>query len=249
MYISDWIMSGIAIFFIAIAVLVGVASAIVTVIYYYKRRCRQISTMADTPGSSMESANAQRIERYVHAEESVRNPLGWSALPITALRPIRTISSPENLVQLWAREKRFSSPMTTPWLSLRSHDGWNNSLPGNPFARRRTRTDGSYESQTRLDHPRHKHALGQRFGGLRDDGLRSAVCRDSSYYYSISRRTTRERCRRLGAWHVEKSSKSWAQIKSLVETLIGKGGGKVDPTETMPQSADVLPRDNPRRTG
>jgi CheY-like chemotaxis protein len=54
---------------------------------------------------------------------------------------------------------------------------------------------------------------------------------------------TRERCRRLGARHVEKSSKSWAQIKSLVETLIGKGGGEVDPMETMPQSADLLPRD------
>jgi CheY-like chemotaxis protein len=54
---------------------------------------------------------------------------------------------------------------------------------------------------------------------------------------------TKERCRRLGARHVEKSSKSWIQIKSLVETLIGKGGGDVDPMETMPQSADVLPRD------
>jgi CheY-like chemotaxis protein len=54
---------------------------------------------------------------------------------------------------------------------------------------------------------------------------------------------TRERCRQLGARHVEKSSKSWAQIKSLVETLIGKGGGEVDPMAAMPQSAGVLPRE------
>jgi CheY-like chemotaxis protein len=53
---------------------------------------------------------------------------------------------------------------------------------------------------------------------------------------------TRERCRQLGARHVEKSSKSWAQIKSLIETWIGKGGGELDPMETMPQSAGVLPR-------
>ena len=54
---------------------------------------------------------------------------------------------------------------------------------------------------------------------------------------------TKERCLKLGAGHVEKSPQSWAQIKSLIETLIGKGGGEVDPMETMPQSADVLPRE------
>ena len=32
----------------------------------------------------------------------------------------------------------------------------------------------------------------------------------------------KRRCRRLGAYHVEKSPRSWAEIKSLVETLIGE---------------------------
>ena len=79
MFTSNWVQSVIAIFFIVIVVLVGIASLVVTVIhYYYKRSWRRMSA-DDTPGSSMGSASAQRMERYVHAEESVRDPLGWTA--------------------------------------------------------------------------------------------------------------------------------------------------------------------------
>ena len=73
---SDWVLNGIAIFFIAIVVLVGIASLVVTVIHYYKCRSRRISMMADTQGSNMASANAQRMQRYVRAEEFDRASLG-----------------------------------------------------------------------------------------------------------------------------------------------------------------------------
>ena len=43
---------------------------------------------------------------------------------------------------------------------------------------------------------------------------------------------TRERCQRLGAHYVEKSPRSWAEIKSLVEALIGENKTVQPPSQT-----------------
>jgi CheY-like chemotaxis protein len=48
----------------------------------------------------------------------------------------------------------------------------------------------------------------------------------------------RERCRQLGARYVEKSAHSWADIRAVVEELLGPGSGAV---ETAESAAQVVP--------
>jgi CheY-like chemotaxis protein len=47
----------------------------------------------------------------------------------------------------------------------------------------------------------------------------------------IADEATKERCRRLGAHHVEKSPRSWAEVKSLVEALIGENKNSQPPSQ------------------
>ena len=48
---------------------------------------------------------------------------------------------------------------------------------------------------------------------------------------------TKQRCQQLGARHVEKSSQSWAEIVSHVETLLGKAGSETKMAEPAPVEA------------
>ena len=245
MFTSDWVLNGIAIFFIAIVVLVGIASLVVTAIHYYYKRCwRRMSAMADTPGSSAGHANAQRMQRYVRAEESDRNPLGWSAAADNgASADSHTQSAGESCATLGKGKTILiadDDPVVVYALSQRLQ-----------------------QLGFQVIHsPDAAHAL---MGAIKvkpdliildvnmPSGNGLAVCEmmasDPRYagipviiHSMLGDEATRERCRQLGAWHVEKSSKSWVQIKSLVETLIGKGG-EVDPMAAMPQSAGVLPQE------
>jgi DNA-binding response OmpR family regulator len=60
---------------------------------------------------------------------------------------------------------------------------------------------------------------------------------------------TKERCRKLGAWYVEKSPKSWTEIKSLVETLLGQGGGELGAADSTSESADTWAADSAGQSG
>jgi CheY-like chemotaxis protein len=242
MFTSHWVQSAIAIFFLTIVILVGVTSAIVTVIHYYYKRCWRRMSAKD--GSSMESASAQRMQRYVCAEESDRDPLDWSAAADKG-----TSADSHNR----SAEESCASLGKGKTILIADDD------PVVVFALSRRLEQLGFQV---IRSPDATHAL---MGAMKvkpdliildvnmPSGNGLAVCEmmasDPRYagipviiHSVLGDEATRERCRRLGAWHVEKSSKSWAQIKSLVETLIGKGGGEVDPMETMPQSADVLPR-------
>jgi CheY-like chemotaxis protein len=244
MYTSDRIMSGIAIFFIAIVVLVGVAAAIVTAIHYYKFRRRRISAMAYTQGLSMRSANAQRMQRYVCAEESDRDPLDWSAAAhngvsadshdqsagesrATLGKGKTILIADDDPVVVYALSRRFQQ---LGFQVIRSPDATHALMGAMKVKPDLIILDINMPSGNGLA-VCEMMASDPRYAGI-----------PVIIHSMLGDEATRERCRRLGAWHVEKSSNSWAQIKSLVETLIGKGGGKVDHMETMPQAADVLPR-------
>jgi CheY-like chemotaxis protein len=244
MFKLDWWLNSIAIFFLSIVVLVGIASLIVTVIYHYIRR-RRISAIANTPYLSIESANAERMRRYVRAADSNRNTLGWSAVSNT--------EAPAGSQSQSAGESRTSLGKGKTIL-IADDD------PVIVFALSQRLQQLGFRV---IHSPDATHAL---MGAMKvnpdliildvnmPSGNGLAVCEmmasDPRYagtpviiHSILSDEATKERCRQLGARHVEKSSRSWEQIKSLVETLIGKGGGEIDPMEIMPQSADVLPRD------
>jgi CheY-like chemotaxis protein len=193
----------------------------------------------------MESAQAERMQRYVRAEESNRDSLGWSAAADNGTSADSHNPSAGETCASLGKGKTILIADDDPVVV---------------FALSRRLQQLGFQV---IRSPDAAHAL---MGAMKvkpdliildvnmPSGNGLAVCEmmasDPRYagipviiHSMLGDEATRERCRQLGARHVEKSSNSWVQIKSLLETLIGKSGGKVDPMEIMPQSADVSPRE------
>jgi CheY-like chemotaxis protein len=250
MFTFDWVLVTRVIFFVVILCM-AIGAALFAAVHYSNHRRRRRTAAANLDEqfnraiSGMESAKAERMQRYVRAEESDRDSLGWSAAADNGTSADSQNPSAGESCSSLGRGKTILIADDDPVVV---------------FALSRRLQQLGFQV---IRSPDAAHAL---MGVMKvkpdliildvnmPSGNGLAVCEmmasDPRYagipviiHSILGDEATRERCRRLGARHVEKSSKSWVQIKSLLETLIGKGGGEVDPMETMPQSAGVLPRD------
>ncbi len=247
MFTFDWVLNGIAIFFIAVVVLVGIASLIVTAIYHYSRLrgrtgAMRLNTQTDTSG---EAAKADRARKFIQAREAHQDALGWSTAEDEA-------DSAKPQGHLTKKEDAISDGEKT--ILIADDD------PVVVFALMRRLQQLGFQV---IRSPDAAHAL---MGIMKvkpdlvildiymPSGNGLAVCEmmASDPHYSgipviihsiLGDEATKERTQRLGAHYVEKSPQSWAQIKALVETLIGKGGGEDDMTENMPEVAGALPEE------
>lgn len=246
MFTLDWALDATVVLFTVTLTLVGVAVLITTTFYLYSRRHRK-SSAADwnaksrAANSDAQSAESERQQRFVRAEETNRDTLNWSAADKTDPTDTQSRTPGETLA--------FSGKGKT--ILIADDD------PVVVFALSRRLQQLGFQV---IRSPDAAHALMGTMKVIPDlvildvympSGNGLAVCEmmasDPRYagipviiHSVLGDEATRERCRKLGARHVEKSEQSWTEIKSLVETLIGEGGGEIDPNDTLPESSETL---------
>jgi CheY-like chemotaxis protein len=248
MFMSNLSLTIQVIFFVAfICIAVGAALLVAVHLNNNRRQRRFLATNLEARSSrkisSKESADAECMPRYFPTKEPNRDSLGWSAAADIDVSADSINQPAEEAGELSGKGKTIliadDDPVITYALAQR--------LQQLGFQVIRS--------------PDAAHAL---MGAMKVEpdliildvnmpsGNGLAVCEmmasDPRYagipvviHSVLSDEATKERCRQLGARYVEKSSKSWEEIKTLVETSIGKGGGKDNPMELMPQSDGALP--------
>jgi CheY-like chemotaxis protein len=246
MFTFGWVFgTPVSFFAVIIGLAIGIALIVAVIHRYIRPGSPDRYEHAYGAGSAAESAETDRRKRIVGAEESSRDPLGWSAATDKS-KPADSLSQ---------STEEYCAPLGKGKTILIADDD-----PVVVFALSRRLQQLGFQV---IRSPDATHAL---MGAMKTkpdliildvnmpSGNGLAVCEmmasDPRYakipiiiHSVLSDEATLKRCGQLGARHVEKSPRSWARIKLLVETLIGKGGGEVDPMEFMPQSAGDMPRE------
>ena len=215
MFTFDWVLVTRVIFFVVILCM-AIGAALLAAVHYNNHRRRRtaaanLDEQSNRASSGTKSAEADRIERYVCAEESDRDSLGWSA---AADNGTSTDSQNPSTGEVCASLGKGKT------ILIADDD------PVVVFALSRRLQQLGFQV---IRSPDAAHAL---MGAMKvkpdliildvnmPSGNGLAVCEmmasDPRYagipviiHSMLGDEATKERCRRLGARHVEKSSKSW----------------------------------------
>ncbi len=236
--ILNW-MSGWAVVAFAFIVVVGVSALVIHILRERAaRREREGATRHPRePDPEAEAEAASRMKQYAKAEEAAPDALGWSPSTAENAAMIPGKQSAEGLAASVAKPSKT--------ILIADDD------PVIAFALKKRLQRLGYDV---LRSPDSAHAL---LGAMKTNpdlvvldvnmpgGNGLAVCEMMAtdpqnaaipviVHTSRNDDATKERCRQLGASYVEKSSKSWEEIQSLVTDLLGS-------TETLPEPPPPTP--------
>ncbi|MBU4271174.1 MAG: response regulator [Planctomycetes bacterium] len=239
--ILNW-MSGGAVVVITFVVVVSVSAMAIHVLRERAARRGREGAMLHPrkPSPEVEAETAGRMKQYAKAEEAARDALGWSPSTAENAAMIPEKQSAEGLV----------APVAKPSKTILIADD----DPMIAFALKKRLQRLGYDV---LRSPDSAHAL---LGAMKTSpdlvvldvnmpgGNGLAVCEMMAtdpqnaaipviVHTSRNDEATKERCRHLGARYVEKSSKSWEEIQSLVTDLLGRAE-----TAPAPSPPDVYPQ-------